>query len=159
MGKDCTFEQPAYSEPCWVGLEAIVWCRLDSRITDSIFQEHGRNIYSNGTVYMSNEPIHDIPLLFYASKWCPMLSFQSLETAPRVAGLCCRVSFWWAGECHLFYCPHRTETINAFLPPSTLPPSSVQSKCMIIAHIPYNICDKQWKNVQENVRNSLIQVG
>lgn len=43
-------------------------------------------------------------------------------------GLCCRDSCWWAGERHLFYCPRRRETINAFLALANPPPVSPLQK-------------------------------
>lgn len=118
---------------------------------DFFFSRSWQKSSSQEHFFILFSPFCTIPVLYaifflscFASTCCAVLFwFLAAEIAACVSRLCCRDSCWWAGERHLFYCPHRRETINAFLPP-TPSPSSLQKhgnrKVVDMAEINSSVC-------------------
>lgn len=67
-------------------------------------------------------------LLLCLHMLCSAFISEPVRLLLALQGSCCRDSCWWAGERHLFYCPHRRETINAFLLPTNPPPVHCKRK-------------------------------
>lgn len=127
------------------------WAGLHDRTTDWIlFFKMVAEVIFTGAFFSFFFPL-SVPYLSctrfclcFASTRCAVLFwFLAGEIAACVSRLCCRDSCWWAGERHLFYCPHRRETINAFLPP-TPSPRSLQKhgnwKVVDMAEINSSVC-------------------
>lgn len=132
------------SEHSWAGLHnrTTDWIFFFKIVAEVIFT--GAFFHSFFPFLYHTCPVRDFFLSCFASTCCAVLFwFLAAEIAACVSRLCCRDSCWWAGERHLFYCPHRRETINAFLPP-TPSPSSLQKhgnrKVVDMAEINSSVC-------------------